>query len=105
MEKKSSVKKVANPIAQILDENNFENVVLLDENNKPIEFTQIGVFYLEDTDKLYTIMVPITPMVGVSEGEGVLFEIDEEKQEIQVVNDEETIDKVIKIYEKMKEGK
>ena len=105
MEKKSSVKKVANPIAQILDENNFDNVVLLDENNKPIEFTQIGVFYLEDTDKLYTIMVPITPMVGVSEGEGVLFEIDEENQEIQVINDEETIDKVIKIYEKMKEGK
>lgn len=105
MEKKSSVKKVANPIAQILDENNFDNVVLLDENNKPIEFTQIGVFYLEDTDKLYTIMVPITPMVGVNEGEGVLFEIDEEKQEIQVINDQEIIDKVIKIYEKMKEGK
>lgn len=104
MEKKANV-KINNPIEQILDENNFDNVVLLDDNNKPIEFVQIGVFYLEENDKLYTIMVPETPMQGVQEGEGVLFEIDEENQNIQVVNDEEIIDKVIKIYEKMKEGK
>ena len=93
--------KAKNPVEQILDENNTENVILYDPDNKPIEFEQVAVIPLEENDKLYAIMIPVTPMQGVNEGEGVLFEIDETAQDIQVVRDEKIIDKVLAIYEKL----
>ncbi|MBE7076775.1 MAG: DUF1292 domain-containing protein [Clostridiales bacterium] len=93
--------KAKDPIKQILDEKNIENIILHDENNNPIEFEQIAVIPLEETNKLYAILIPITPMQGVEEGEGVLFELDEEKGDLIVINDEKIIDKVIAIYEKM----
>lgn len=98
MEKKL---KKQDPIKQILDENNTENVFLYDENNKPIEFEQIALIPLEETDKLYAILVPLNPMENVGEGEAVLFEIDEQANDISVVNDDEIIDKVYTIYEKL----
>ena len=87
-----------NPIEQILDENNTENVILYDAANNPIEFEQIALIPLERTGKLYAIMIPITPMQGVNEGEGVLFEIDEIKGSIEIEGDEEIIDEILTIY-------
>ena len=72
------------PISQILDENNTENIVLYDAQQKPIEFEQVAVIPLERTNKLYAILIPVTPMQGVNEGEGVLFELDEEKRDAMV---------------------
>ena len=91
--------KAINPIEQILDENNTGNIILYDDEHKPIEFEQVALIPYED--RLYAILIPITPMQNVEEGEGVLFELDEEKQEIKVVNDEKIIDKVLEIYEKL----
>ncbi len=88
-----------NPVAQILDEKNMDNVVLYDDQEKPIEFEQVAVIPLEEKNAIYAILIPVTPMVGVNEGEGVLFEIDEDNQDLLVVNDEETIDKVLEIYQ------
>lgn len=93
--------KVKDPIKQILDENNNENIVLFDDENKPIEFEQVAVIPLEDNDKLYAILIPVTPMQGVGEGEGVLFVIDEENNDIQIEHDEEIIDKVYTIYQSL----
>lgn len=90
--------KIRNPIEQILDENNMENVVLYDTDNKPIEFEQIAVIPLERTAMLYAIMIPVTPMQGVNEGEGVLFVIDELKGTIDIERDDATIDEVLTIY-------
>ncbi len=87
-----------NPIEQILDENNTENIILYDEQNKPIEFEQIAVIPLERTGNLYAIMIPVTPMQGVNEGEGVLFVIDEIKNEIEIERDDKIIDEVFTIY-------
>ena len=91
--------KVKNPIEQILDEKNMENVVLLDEENKPIEFEQVAVIPLEKTGMLYAIMIPVTPMQGVNEGEGVLFVIDELKNTIDIERDDAIIDEVLSIYQ------
>ena len=93
--------KVKDPIKQILDENNNENIILFDDENKPIEFEQVAVIPLEDNDKLYAILIPVTPMQGVGEGEGVLFVIDEENNDIQIEHDEEIIDKVYTIYQSL----
>lgn len=90
---------VKNPVAQILDEDNMENVVLYDDKNKPIEFEQVAVIPLEETCAIYAILIPVTPMQGVEEGEGVLFEIDEDNQDLKIVNDGNIIDKVLEIYQ------
>ena len=90
--------KVKNPIEQILDENNLDNIVLYDDENKPIEFEQVAVIPLERTGLLYAIMIPVTPMQGVGEGEGVLFQIDELKGSIEIERDDAIIDEVLTIY-------
>ena len=90
---------VKNPIEQILDEKNMENVVLYDADNKPIEFEQVAVIPLERTGLLYAIMIPVTPMQGVNEGEGVLFAIDELKGSIDIERDDSIIDEVLSIYQ------
>ena len=95
--------KVKDPIEQILDEKNLENVVLYDDNGKPIEFEQIALIPLDDSDLLYAIMLPVTPMQGVGEGEGVLFAIDEELGSIDIVRDEKIIDRVLTIYQELVE--
>lgn len=87
-----------NPIEQILDENNTENVILYDAENKPIEFEQVALIPLERTGKLYAIMIPVTPMQGVNEGEGVLFVVDELKGDIEIERDDAIIDEVLTIY-------
>lgn len=98
---KSRKKKAKDPIAQILDENNTENIIYPDINNNPIEFEQIAVIPLESTEKLYTILIPVTPMENVEEGEGVLFEVDEINRKLIPINDSKIIDKVLEIYKKL----
>ncbi|MBR4998952.1 MAG: hypothetical protein IKY10_03635 [Clostridia bacterium] len=90
--------KIKNPLEQILDENNTENVILYDADNKPIEFEQVALIPLERTGKLYAIMIPVTPMQGVEEGEGVLFVVDEIKGDIEIERDDTIIDEVLSIY-------
>ncbi len=90
--------KIKNPIEQIMDENNLDNIVLYDTENKPIEFEQVALIPLERTGLLYAILIPVTPMQGVSEGEGVLFVIDELKNTIEIERDDAIIDEVLSIY-------
>lgn len=91
--------KIKNPIEQILDENNIENVILYDEDGKLLEFEQVAVIPLERTGLLYAIMIPVTPMQGVGEGEGVLFAIDELEGNIDIERDDTIIDEVLSIYQ------
>lgn len=100
MENKRTKKVVAkNPIEQILDENNTENIVLFDDQQNPITFEQVALIPLDRTNALYAILIPITPMQGVNEGEGVLFEVDEQKQSLEVVSDQSIIDDVLEVYQ------
>lgn len=100
MENKRTKKVVAkNPIEQILDENNTDNIVLFDDQQNPITFEQVALIPLDRTNALYAILIPITPMQGVNEGEGVLFEVDEQKQSLEVVNDQQIINEVLEVYQ------
>lgn len=106
--KTKSTKKInsnIDAISKILDEHNTENVTLYDPDNKPIEFEQIALIPVENEttkiDDLYAIMIPITPMQGVNEGEGVIFKIDEYTRSIEVVNNQDLIDRIIDIYQKL----
>ncbi len=103
---KTQTKKASNKdaIAQILDENNTENITLFDSEGKPIEFEQIAVIPLENKLKqedLYAILIPITPMQGVNEGEGVVIKV--KASDVEVVNDQDTIDRVLDVYQKLLE--
>lgn len=95
--------KELNPIEQILDENNIENIVLYNEKDEPFEFEQIAVIPLNDGDKqdLYAILLPVTPLAGISEDEAVVFEINEKENTIRVCESDEIIDQVLTEYEKL----
>lgn len=88
----------ASPVGMLLDENNVNDIVLFDSDNNPIKFQQVALIPYDKTGKLYAILIPLTPMVGVNPGEGVLFEIDEEKYDLSIVRDDSIIDEVLEIY-------
>ena len=100
-ENKSKKREAKDPIAQILDEDNTENIFYPDANNVPIEFEQVALIPLDSTEKLYTILIPVTPMENVEEGEGVLFEVDEKNRKLIPINDNKIIDEVLEIYQKL----
>ena len=95
--------KEINPIEQILDENNTENIVLYNEKDEPFEFEQIAIIPLENGEKqdLYAILLPVTPLAGISEDEAVVFEVNEKENVIRVCEDESIIDQVLTEYEKL----
>lgn len=92
-----------NPIDQILDENNVDNIVLYNEKNEPFEFEQIAIIPLGDetNQTLYAILLPVTPLAGIGEDEAVVFEVNEKENLIRVCEDESVIDRVLTEYEKL----
>ena len=85
-------------IDKILAEDNEDNIVLYDENDNPTEFEQVAVIPLEDN--VYVILVPVTPIEGVGEDEGIVFVIEETEdgELLTVVEDDEIADEVFEIY-------
>lgn len=108
MNKDNEFKPVPNPIEQILDENCTDNVFLMDKNNKPIEFEQVALIALDDSDYLYAMLFPVEGMENIDEeSEDILFVlgIDTEKGSYWQEVNQSVIDKVIDVYEKLlKEG-
>ena len=93
-----------NPIAQILDENNVDNIILYNEKDEPFEFEQIAVIPLDEEDgsqKLFAILLPVTKLPGINDDEAVTFELNEQEGSIRVCEDDATIDKVLAEYEKL----
>lgn len=97
--------KEINPIEQILDENNIDNIVLYNEKNEPFEFEQIAIIPIENGENqdLYAILLPVTPLAGISEDEAVVFEVNEKENIIRVCENEEVIDQVLTEYERLLE--
>lgn len=102
-ENKNVTKQEVNPIDQILDENNIDNIILYNEKNQPFEFEQIAVIPLDENEeqKLYAILLPVTPLPGIEENEAVVFELVEQDGSIRVCEDDKIIDKVLVEYEKL----
>ena len=91
-------KEERSQIEMLLDENNNENLKLYDENNKETEFEQIAVIPLNE--KIYSILKPVTKIVGVNDDEALVFSIEEIDDEdcIVLVDDEKVVDEVFKEY-------
>ena len=85
----------------ILDEENFDNIVLYDEKNKPEEFEQVAYIPLEDKD--YAILKPVKPFEGMQDDEAIVFEMaeDEDGEQLIAVSDEKVIDAVFAEYNKL----
>ena len=93
-----------NQIEKILDENNEDNIILFDEDNNPVEFEQVAVIPMDDS--VYVILVPVTPMEGVGEDEGVVFVIEEDDEGealLSLVVEDDVIDAVFNEYDSLLE--
>ncbi len=88
-------------IDRLFDDENDENITILDNDGKEIEFKQVGLVDYEGN--YYAILDPITPVEGVSEDEFMVFLIDEEKDELTFVDNEEIIDGIIDFLESLED--
>lgn len=82
----------------LLDENDVDNIVLLDEDGKEIEFEQIAVIPLGD--KVYCILHPLN-VEGVDEDEACVMEMhnDEDGTErLEAVADDDLVAQVFDEY-------
>ncbi|MBR3681394.1 MAG: DUF1292 domain-containing protein [Clostridia bacterium] len=89
-----------NQIDKILDENNEDNIFLYDEDDNELEFEQEAVIPMDGS--VYVILVPVTPMDGVGEDEGVVFVIEEDEDGeavLSLVIEDEIIDAVFDEYD------
>lgn len=98
---KSRKNNAIDPVDQILDEQNDDNIFYPDENNVLIEYEQIAVIFLENTQKSYAILIPATTEEDEDYAEGVFFEIDEKKKKLYPITDEKIIDEIIETYERL----
>lgn len=95
MEEKSVFEKLFDP-------EDASNIVLYDENEKPVEFEQIAIIPIKE--EVYAVLRPVEKMEGLDEDQAIVFLLDEtnEGEEIlNVVDDDETIDLVFDEYEKI----
>lgn len=74
-------------IEKLLSEDNFDNIVLYDDEDNELEFEQVALIPLEDT--LYAILKPASPMEGVGEDEALVFLVNEVEESLDLVVDEE----------------
>ena len=86
-----------NPIDQLMDENNKDNIILYDENNHPVEFMQVAVIPIDGV--IYLILKPVEDEL-LEEDEALVFFIDEFEGEecINIVEDDEIVDRVFQEY-------
>ena len=98
---KSTKNNVIDPIDQILDEQNDDNIFYPDENNVLIEYEQIAVIFLESTQKSYAILIPATTEDDEEYAEAVFFEIEKKNKKLHPITDENIIDEIIETYERM----
>ena len=91
------------PSDMIIDENNYDNIVLYDSDGEAVTFEQVAV--IPRDGKVYVILHPVEPMEGVGEEEAMLFAIEEEDEELvlALVEEDAVIDAVFAEYTKMLE--
>ena len=82
-------------IKALLNENNNDNI-FLEFNNEYIEFEQYALIYVRDN--YYSILRPVTIKEEIDNDEGVIFMIDDNKNRLILIEDEEIIDEVYDVY-------
>jgi uncharacterized protein YrzB (UPF0473 family) len=94
-----------NPIDALFDEENNDAIVLFNERGEEIAFEQIALIPLNE--RVYAILKPVMPLEGLGENEALVFSIEENEETneecLVLVIDEEIIDKVFDVYDKLVE--
>lgn len=80
----------------LFDEENTDNIFLDDKDGNELELEQVAV--VDIGEKYYAILHPVSAIEGVGEDEALVFEIDEEKDCLKLVSDDDTIEKAFDIY-------
>lgn len=92
-----------NPINALFDEEDFEPIILFNQNGEEISFEKIALIPLKE--KMYVILKTVIPMEGLKENEGLVFsiELNEETNEeyLLLTIDEQIIDEVFNAYERL----
>ena len=89
-------------IEKLFDENNNDNIILYNEKGEPTEFEQAALIPYEKT--VYAILSLAKPDENIAEDEGLVFAIEadeNEKYSLVLVTDEDIINAVFDIYEKL----
>jgi hypothetical protein len=93
------------PIAQLHDPNNTDNIVLYNEKDQPVEFIQIAIIPYKK--KEYAILQPAKPMKGVGDDQAIVFEVVKGKKgsegSLHIVSDDEIIDACFVEYNKLRD--
>lgn len=93
------MKQPINPIDALLDENNYDNIVIYNDKDEPVEFEQIAIIPIDD--KTYAILQPAELLEGMKEDEAFAFEITQDENEndlLQLVEDNALIDRIFDEY-------
>lgn len=85
----------------ILHQQRDQYVILTTDSGQEVEFEQIATIPLKG--KLYTILLPLQPLPGLTECEGLVFVHQQIKGQdgLAIVDDEEIIDSVFEIYNQL----
>ncbi|MBQ8839900.1 MAG: DUF1292 domain-containing protein [Clostridia bacterium] len=87
--------KKARFVDKLFDDNNFESIVVEDNNGKEIEFDQVAVVDYEGS--YYAVLKPLTKLEGVEENEVLIFRIDEENDCLVYLEDEKVANNIMDI--------
>ena len=88
---------------KIYDEDNNDIIVLQSEKGENIPCEQIAVVPL-DNGEIYVILKLVTPLEGMADDEALVFEIKQEQERLELVLDDEIIDRVFDIYNSLVEA-
>lgn len=100
--------KYNSPVEQLLDEENFEPITIVNNDGKAISFEQVAILPFEGIQ--YAILKPVEKMANVDNDQALVFVLDIESDSLKILASkseeddakvERIIDEVFKIYEKM----
>ncbi|MBQ7761412.1 MAG: DUF1292 domain-containing protein [Clostridia bacterium] len=80
-------------VDRLFDDNNFEPITIKDNSGKEVEFDQVALVDYEGS--YYAVLAPITKLEGVGEDEVLIFQVDEEKDCLNYVEDEKIANDII----------
>ena len=94
--------KPTTPIDALFDENNNDVIVLFNENGEETAFEQIAL--IPKNERVYAILKPVRPMVGMGEDEALVFSIETDangNEFLSLTIDEAIINDIFDIYDEL----
>ena len=88
---------------KIFDENNSENITLFNENGEPVDFEQVALIPYNEEN--FIILKPVELLDGMSENEALVFRLifdyETEEEILRIVTEDDVIDAVFDIYDRI----